>query len=111
MTTALSIPRELLPEFRAFGRDFDRACAAFVARGEETDESIVAAREGLRAYLANPADPDEYGTPRADRLRAVFGYWRALALRVAGRGICVAPVLSAESESRAADRAWKRRMG
>lgn len=106
MTPALTVPRELLPDFRRFLADFERVTAVWVDRGEESDEAVGVARAGLRAYLADPADPDEYGISRGARLRAVFEFWRDLAVRVCRGGVAVRPVLPLVVDVRHWDREW-----
>lgn len=110
MGQPLAIPRDLLTAFRQFQRDFDQVAAGWIEAGEESAESVELARDGLRAYLAAPADPDEYGCSRPDRLCRVFDHWRGL---TAGRvaGVAVVPVLSAAAESRVEDLKWKRSNG
>lgn len=105
MATPLSIPSDLEQAFRQFVRDFQRVTARWIEACEETPDTVAAAREGLREYLAIPDDPDAYGVPRAQRLRDVFAFWRDRALSVpvspSDRG--AVPVLSFEAEARIAD--------
>lgn len=110
MAPPLAIPAELVPAFRQFARDFDRVTAAWVAAGEETPASVATAREGVRAYLADEADPDAYGVARLQRLRQVFAWWRERAAGGQWVGtVAVQPVLSDAAEARLADVWWKRR--
>jgi hypothetical protein len=113
MATALAIPAELEQAFRQFSRDFARVTAAWIDAGEESPETAASAREGLREYLSITDDPDGYGVARAQRLRDVFAFWRALALSVPVKSVDrgAVPVLSLEAEQRIADREWKRRVG
>jgi hypothetical protein len=106
LTTALTVPRDLLPEFQRFMLDFERVTTVWLDRGEETADEIALARDGLRAYLADPADPDECGGGRVDRLRDVFAFWRDLAGRMTRGGVAVQPVLPLELETRHWDREW-----
>lgn len=106
MSAPLTVPRDLAPDFRRFLGDFERVTAVWLDRGEETGESVEVARAGLRTYLADAADPDEHGTSRADRLRAVFEFWRDLAGRVARGGVAVQPVLPLAMAARHWDRDW-----
>lgn len=103
---ALQVPGELMPAFWQFKRDFDQVTAQWIARGEESEASMVAARAGLRRFLAERADPDEYGVSRAERLRSLFEFWRQLVQRVCPNGVAVPPVLGAAAETRVADRMW-----
>ncbi|WP_251199477.1 hypothetical protein [Aromatoleum aromaticum] len=107
MSDRLSVPGELATAFRQFRQDFDQVTAQWIARGEESEASVAIAREGLRRYLADQADPDG----RFDRLRDVFACWREIAGRVCGDGVAVPPVMSADAETRAADRDWNGRNG
>lgn len=106
MSAPLTVPRDLAPEFRRFLADFERVTAVWLDRGEETTASVGIARAGLREYLADPADPDEYGIGRADRLRSVFEFWRDLAGRLTRGGVAVQPVLPLAMEVRHWDREW-----
>lgn len=102
----LKVPGELMPAFWQFKRDFEQVAAQWIARGEESEASVSVAREGLRRYLAERADPDEYGVSREERLRHVFEFWHELVQQVCPRGIAVIPVLGPAAETRAADRMW-----
>lgn len=108
MSIALAIPADLEQAFRQFSRDFARVSARWVEQGEETPDTIAAAREGLREYLSITDDPDAYGVSRAQRLGDVFAFWRALSAGMPAwvvlRG--AVPVLSFEVEQRLADRHW-----
>ena len=109
----LAIPAGLEPAMRQFARDFDAMARHWVEREEETVASMADARAGLRAYLADTADPDAYGVARADRLRHVFGFWRELALRHATHNrapAAVQPVLPVEVERRLLDKARARNL-
>lgn len=112
-TGRLQIPAELEPAMRQFARDFDAMAQHWVDACEECAQSVAMARAGLRAYLADPADPDEYGVSRADRLRHVFEFWRGLVveMRRSRSAEGVRPVLPFEAEVRLADLWWKRRNG
>lgn len=110
-TRPATIPASVLPEFRQFRRQFDAITAVCVSRGEESHADVELMRENLRRYLSDPADPDEHGVSRADRLADVFAFWRALFERLCPDGVPIRPVLSAESDARAADRAWQRKRG
>lgn len=111
MKGVLSVPGELMPAFWQFKQDFERVTAQWVVRGEESEASVAVAREGLRRYLAEGADPDEYGVGRVERLRRVFGFWHELALRDCPLGVAVVPVCGLDAESRSADRKWIRSKG
>lgn len=114
MSGTLHLPEALAADFRQFARDFAAVGRQWVAMGEETPESVEAARAGLRAYLEDPADPDGFGVARADRIQQVFRFWRALAvrtLRTAPRPAGVVPVLIDVAEARLADVWWERRNG
>lgn len=111
MSAPLTVPRELLPDFRRFLGDFDRVTSVWVDRGEETDGAVEVARDGLRRYLADAADPDEYGISRAERLRDVFAFWRDLAGRMTRGGVAVQPVLPLAMAVRHWDREWARQNG
>ena len=109
---ALAIPAELEGAMRQFARDFDAMAAYWISAGHETSETMADAREGLRAYLADRSDPDDYGVSRVDRLRHVFDFWRGVALRnsVPSRGVAaVRPVLSFEAERRL-EEVWAKRL-
>lgn len=106
MAGVISVPRDLLAAFAQFQRDFDQVTAGWIATGAETGESVEAMRGGLRAYLGDLAEPDEYGFSRAERLWQVFEFWRGLAGEV--RHVAVRPVLSDATETRLADSCWKR---
>lgn len=110
MAAAIALPAALEPAFRQFSRDFTRLTGYLIAVGEETPETVAAARAALRAYLAIPDDPDAYGVPRAARLCHVFDWWREAARRTQGPAlVAVQPTLSDAAESRIADLWWKRR--
>lgn len=111
MSRTLSIPGELMPAFWQFKQDFERVAAQWVVWGHETEETMDAARDGLRRCLADLADPDEHGVSRWDRLRNLFAYWRELAGRVCPHGVAVVPVAALSVEVRLMDREWKRRGG
>ena len=110
MSTALAIPADLEQAFRQFSRDFARVSARWVEQGEETPETIATDREGLRRYLSITDDPDAYGVARAQRLRDVFAFWRALAMEIPAPVVLrgAVPALSFEAEQRLADRHWRR---
>lgn len=101
------MPGELMPAFEQFKRDFEQVAGQWIARREESEASMLVAREGLRRYLADGADPDEYGVGRVDRLRHVFAFWRDLARRECSQGVAVVPVLGFDAERRIADGKWK----
>lgn len=84
-----------------------------VEQGEETPDTIAAAREGLREYLSITDDPDAYGVSRAQRLGDVFAFWRALSAGMPAPVVLrgVVPVLSFDVEQRLADAHWNRRAG
>lgn len=107
MNAPLAIPADLLQAFKRFQTDFDMVTAAWLAAGDETPEAIAVARAGLRAFMADPSDLDQYGQGREVRLRALFDFWRALASErhVERRG--VVPQLSLCVERRIADKRWK----
>lgn len=109
MAVSLSIPREQLPAFQQFRRDFDLVTGVWMERGEETSEAVEEARDALRGYIADESDPDEFGLSRAGRLDSLFAFWRGLAVTNGRRAAAVVPVMSFASEVRAADAAWKRR--
>ena len=113
MSIALAIPADLEQAFRQFSRDFARVSARWVEQGEETPETIGAAREGLREYLSITDDPDAYGVSRAQRLGDVFAFWRALSKAMPAPVVLhgVVPVLSFDAEQRLADAHWNRRAG
>lgn len=97
-----------MPAFRRFQRDFDEVAQAWIEAGEETAESVEAARNGLRVLLADKSDPDRHGVGRVERLNWLFAYWADLADQVRQRGRKgVVPVLSLEAERRIADRKWE----
>lgn len=102
----LQIPGELMPAFWQFKQDFERVTAQWIARGEESEATVAMARAGVRRFLADAADPDEYGVSRAERLRHVFEFWRERVQRVCPNGVAVPPVLGAAAETRVADRMW-----
>lgn len=108
MSIALAIPADLEQAFRQFSRDFARVSARWVEQGEETPDTIAAAREGLREYLSITDDPDAYGVSRAQRLGDVFAFWRALSTSMPAAVVLrgAVPVLSFEVEQRLADRHW-----
>lgn len=110
MSIALTIPADLEQAFRQFSRDFARVSARWVEQGEETPDTIAAAREGLREYLSITDDPDAYGVSRAQRLGDVFAFWRALSAGMPAWVVLRAavPVLSFEVEQRLADRIGQR---
>lgn len=109
MSVSLSVPADLLPAFRRFRSDFDQVTRAWIEAGVETVDSVDAARDGLREFLADTADPDEYGVGRVQRLQSLFGHWANLAQHQVPRRKGVVPVLSFEAEARIADVWWKRR--
>ena len=113
MSIALAIPADLEQAFRQFSRDFARVSARWVEQGEETPDTIAAAREGLREYLSITDDPDAYGVSRAQRLGDVFAFWRALSKAMPAPVVLhgVVPVLSCDAEQRLADAHWNRRAG
>lgn len=104
----LAVPAGLEAAVRQLARDFDVVGRAWIAAGEESPDGMRSAREGLRAYLAALPEIDESGVSRADRIRQVCDYWRAVAVRNEASGQPVRPVLSADMETRLLDRDWKK---
>lgn len=107
----LDIPRHLEDAFRQFSRDFNAVTRHWVEQGEETPETVAAAREGLREYLGAIDDTNADSTPRETRLRDVFDFWRARAASLPVQSIGLVPVqptLSDKAETRIADRHWQR---
>lgn len=91
--SGVRIPAELHAEFERFRRDFDAVWVQWVADGVENEATRKHARGELAEWFARiQGEPDQ-----AERLRAVFAYWGALAgeRNRAGSGlVAVRPVTS-----------------
>ena len=93
MAVKLRVPAELRREFADFRDDFDAVWAAWVAAGEETEQSRAAARAQAAQWINQACElPDA-----VEKLRGMFGYWSDLRRRVAPMGareVAVVPGLS-----------------
>lgn len=89
----LTVPAHLMDAFRAFRRDFDWVTTTWIARREETEQSVEAMRAGVRELLALPSSPE-----RNEKLGHMFDFWAALARRICPDGAVIVPEFAISSK-------------
>ncbi len=82
MRRSVRIPSGMLRRFEVFRADLETVFGHWLATGEETAESLELAREGLRRFVEDRADPDAFGLSREARLGNLFAHFREMAVRV-----------------------------
>lgn len=79
--SAVTVPAAMRDEFDRFKRNWLALERAWIDRGVETAAEMAVCREGLRRYIADTSDPDEYGVRRTQRLLNLFDWCRDLCQR------------------------------
>lgn len=93
----MTVPASMAKVFARFRRDFDLVTTTWMIRGEESESTVEALRQGVRGILAAPSTAERDAT-----LAALFDYWHDLRMRICPHGVAIEPQLDTEAEMRIA---------